>query len=64
MFLRLHETVNLIVQIPDVFVEFVQMGEQFLHNSALERRQNAVEVVKNLGFGRFETIGNLALVKL
>ena len=61
MFFRLHEMVNLIVQIPeipDVFVEFVQMGEQFLHDPALERRENAVEVVQNLSFRHFEMIGN------
>lgn len=37
LFLRLHKIVDLIIQIFDMGVEFVQVGKEFLHHPVLER---------------------------
>ena len=56
-FLRLHEVVDLIIQIFNVDVQFVQMCQKLFHHPALQRTHDTIEVVYDLFFGGFEIMG-------
>lgn len=57
-FLRLHEAVNLNIQIFDVDVEFIQMYQGLLHHPTLESAHHTIEVVYDLLFGGLEIMGD------
>ena len=62
---RLHEVIDLIVQIFDVDVKFVQMGKQFLHHPALQWCHDTIEIIDDLLFAGLEIMGNdLLLIHL
>lgn len=57
-FLRLHEVVNLIIQIFDVDIKLVQVCQELLHHPALERAHHTIEVVYDLLLGGLEIMGD------
>lgn len=58
LFFRLHEVVDLVIQIPDMDVELIQMAEQLFHHAVLEWGHDTIEVVNDLLFCRFEIMGD------
>ena len=59
LFVGLHGAVDIVIKVPDVLVEFVQVRNQFLQHPALDGCQHAVEVVDDLLLGRFQHRRNL-----
>ena len=57
LLIRLHETVNLLIQVFDMDIQFIQMGKEFFHHPPLERGHDPVQVINDLLPGCFEVMG-------
>ena len=58
LFFWLHKVVDLIIQILDMDIEFIQMSKELLHHPSLQRGHDPIEIINDLFLACFEVMRN------